>query len=65
MKKIDENMGRKYDKYWGSLSTINPMLFVTVLIGPRHKKKNLGYCISALFGDDVVSEIHVGEEKFE
>ena len=57
LKLMAAKMGMKFDKYWGSLHTINPMLFVSVLLDPRHKERFLGYCFSVLFGDDVVTEL--------
>ena len=35
LKSMAQRMKLKYDKYWGSVDRINPMLFVAVVVDPR------------------------------
>ena len=39
LKCMAQRMKLKYDKYWGSVDRINPMLFVAVVVDPRYKLK--------------------------
>lgn len=53
------NMGRKYNKYWGSLGSINPILLVAVLLDPRHKEAFLKYCLGTLFVENIVTQLTI------
>ncbi|KAK9203688.1 hypothetical protein WN943_013944 [Citrus x changshan-huyou] len=59
LKIMAENMKTKYDKYWGNYETINPYLFVSILLDPRHKERFLRYCFVVLFGEFKASELVV------
>ncbi|XP_052297146.1 zinc finger BED domain-containing protein RICESLEEPER 2-like [Citrus sinensis] len=59
LKIMAENMKKKYDKYWGNYETINPYLFVSILLEPRHKERFLRYCFVVLFGEFKVNELVV------
>ena len=39
LKGMAQIMKLKYDKYWGSVDRINPMLFMAVVVNPRYKLK--------------------------
>ncbi|KAH9763602.1 BED-type domain-containing protein [Citrus sinensis] len=59
LKIMAENMKKKYDKYWGNYETINPYLFVSILLEPRHKERFLRYCFVVLFGEFKANELVV------
>jgi hypothetical protein len=42
----------KYDKYWGDVEKINPLLFVASLLDPRYKMIALEYWFRLSFGVD-------------
>ncbi|KAK9187236.1 hypothetical protein WN944_018628 [Citrus x changshan-huyou] len=46
-----ENMKNKYDKYWGNYETVNPYLFVSILLDLQHKERFLRYYFVVLFGE--------------
>jgi hypothetical protein len=48
-------MKMKYDKYWGDLEKINPLLFVASVLDPRYKMIILEFWLTS----------NVGEEKSE
>jgi hypothetical protein len=48
-------MKMKYDKYWGDLEKINPLLFVASVLDPRYKMIILEFWFTS----------NVGEEKSE
>ncbi|KAK9221778.1 hypothetical protein WN944_010207 [Citrus x changshan-huyou] len=58
-KTVAENMKKKYDKYWGNYETVNPYLFVSILLDPRHKEWFLRYCFVMLFGEVKANELVV------
>jgi hypothetical protein len=40
----------KYDKYWGDVEKINPLLFVATLLDPRYKMDALEYWFDLVLG---------------
>ncbi|KAH9662777.1 BED-type domain-containing protein [Citrus sinensis] len=46
-------------KYWGNYETVNPYLFVPILLDPRHKERFLRYCFVVLFGEFKANELVV------
>jgi hypothetical protein len=47
----------KYDKYWGDVEKINPLLFVTTLLDPRYKMDGLEYWFRLSFGAEKAERI--------
>jgi len=47
----------KYDKYWGDVEKINPLLFVASLLDPRYKMAGLEYWFWLSFGAEKVERI--------
>ncbi|BFG30016.1 hypothetical protein CerSpe_162900 [Prunus speciosa] len=54
-----QNMKLKYDKYWGSLDSVNQFLLIAVVIGPRYKLDNLSMHIADLY---VQNDAYVAEK---
>jgi len=50
-------MKGKYDKYWGDVEKINPLLFVASLLDPRYKMAGLEYWFRLSFGAEKVERI--------
>jgi hypothetical protein len=44
-----EHMKTKFDKYWGNLTTLNPLLFMAVALDPRYKLKFLDFSSRILY----------------
>jgi hypothetical protein len=47
----------KYDKYWGDVEKINPLLFVASLLDPRYKMAGLEYWFRLSFGAEKAERI--------
>jgi hypothetical protein len=47
----------KYDKYWGDVEKINPLLFVASLLDPLYKMIALEYWFRLSFGVDKVKQM--------
>jgi len=50
-------MKGKYDKYWGDVEKINPLLFVASLFDPRYKMAGLEYWFRLSFGAEKAERI--------
>lgn len=50
-------MKMKYDKYWGDVEKINPLLFVASLLDPRYKMAGLEYWFRLSFGAEKAERI--------
>ncbi|OMO70217.1 hypothetical protein COLO4_28700 [Corchorus olitorius] len=37
VKAMASRMKEKYQKYWGNIQNLNPLLFIAVILDPRHK----------------------------
>ncbi|XP_021831500.1 zinc finger BED domain-containing protein RICESLEEPER 1-like [Prunus avium] len=61
-----QNMKLKYDKYWGSLDSVNQFLLIVVVLDPRYKLDNLSMHIADLYveNDAYVAEKTVGVKDF-
>ncbi|KAK2653287.1 hypothetical protein Ddye_013143 [Dipteronia dyeriana] len=44
------NMKCKFEKYWGSLETIDKLLIIAVVLDPRYKLQYVSYCFTVLYG---------------
>ncbi|KAL9429602.1 hypothetical protein AB3S75_031419 [Citrus x aurantiifolia] len=52
-----ENMKKKYDKYWRNYEAVNPYLFSSILLDPRHKERFFRYCFVVLFSEFKTNEL--------
>ncbi|XP_075665547.1 zinc finger BED domain-containing protein RICESLEEPER 2-like [Castanea sativa] len=56
-----KTMKEKFDKYWGSGKDSskkgNVLLYVVVMLDPQKKSDHLNYCLSNLYGENVVKDI--------
>ena len=52
-----QRMKLKYDKYWGSVDRINPMLFVAVVVDPRYKLKYVKFWFKQLYDKEKADEL--------
>ncbi|KAH9650349.1 BED-type domain-containing protein [Citrus sinensis] len=52
-----KKMKEKYDKYWGSLNTLNKSLIVAVVLDPRYKLSFVKFCFEELYDENVVCEL--------
>lgn len=57
------SMKEKYDKYWGTVENINPLLFLAVVLDPRYKIKYLRYCFESVYDSETVARIIVKVES--
>lgn len=53
LKTMAANMKLKYDKYWGSVDSINKLLIVAVVLDPRYKLEYVSFNYSFMFGMDL------------
>ena len=52
-----KKMKEKYDKYWGSLNTLNKLLIVAVVLDPRYKLSFVKFCFEELYDENIVCEL--------
>ena len=57
------SMKEKFDKYWGDVDNINPLLFLSVLLDPRYKLRYLKYCFESIYDVETVAKIVVQVES--
>ncbi|KAF7831736.1 zinc finger BED domain-containing protein RICESLEEPER 2-like [Senna tora] len=52
LRNMAKNMKVKLDKYWDGGDNMNYMLFVAVVLDPRHKMAYIEFCFSKMYGLD-------------
>ncbi|KAF7831984.1 zinc finger BED domain-containing protein RICESLEEPER 2-like [Senna tora] len=52
LRNMAKNMKVKLDKYWDGGDNMNYMLFVVVVLDPRHKMAYIEFCFSKMYGLD-------------
>ncbi|KAF7822018.1 zinc finger BED domain-containing protein RICESLEEPER 2-like [Senna tora] len=52
LRNMAKNMKTKLDKYWDGGDNMNYMLFVAVVLDPRHKMTYIEFCFSKMYGLD-------------
>ena len=57
LKGMAQRMKLKYDKYWGSVDRINPMLFVAVVVDPRYKLKYVRFWFKQWYDKEKADEL--------
>lgn len=50
-RKMAEQMKLKYDKYWGDILNINYLIFISMLLDPRHKMHLVDWVVRNCFDD--------------
>lgn len=53
------SMRGKYNKYWGNVDNINPLLFLAVILDPRYKMGYLKYCFDSVYDAETVAKLVV------
>ncbi|KAI4357178.1 hypothetical protein L6164_001144 [Bauhinia variegata] len=48
-------MKEKYDKYWGNVQNINPIIYFGVIFDPRYKIKFIEWAFEKMYSDDVLT----------
>jgi len=56
-RKMALSMKKKQQKYWGNINNINLMLFIVVLLDPRHKWKYVNWIISRSYNEETTQEL--------
>lgn len=54
-------MREKYDKYWENMENINYLLYVAVVLDPRHKMAYVTFCFNQIYGKDSARAKEMGE----
>lgn len=57
------SMKGKFDKYWGDVDNINPLLFLSDLLDPRYELRYLKYCFESIYDGETVAKIVVQVES--
>ena len=57
LKGMAQRMKLKYDKYWGSVDRINPILFVAVVVDPRYKLKYVRFWFKQWYDKEKADEL--------
>ncbi|CAI8612990.1 unnamed protein product [Vicia faba] len=58
-----ENMKVKYDKYWGKVEKMNMLIFVDVVLDPRHKMQFVRWGLNRAYTNDVVVSLYKKTEE--
>ena len=52
-----QRMKLKYDKYWGSVDRINPMLFMAIVVDPKYKLKYVKFWFKQWYDKEKADEL--------
>uniref|UniRef100_A0A803PST2 Zinc finger BED domain-containing protein RICESLEEPER 2-like n=1 Tax=Cannabis sativa TaxID=3483 RepID=A0A803PST2_CANSA len=58
-----ESMKIKFDKYWGEIEKLNPLLLVAVLLDPRYKEPYLKVCFEMMCSDSLEASRHANNVR--
>lgn len=58
-----ENMKVKYDKYWGKVEKMNMLIFVAVVLDPRHKMQFVRWGLNRAYTNDVAVSLYKKTEE--
>ncbi|KAE8663456.1 hypothetical protein F3Y22_tig00112968pilonHSYRG00037 [Hibiscus syriacus] len=64
IKLMASNMREKYHKYWGNVKNLNPLLFISMILDPRHKMDYVIFVIEEVYDAkkaEQLSEIILGD----
>ncbi|KAL6861856.1 hypothetical protein ACP4OV_017556 [Aristida adscensionis] len=56
-------MKEKFDKYWGNVAVLNPLLFMAVALDPRRKLKYIEFCSRHMYDQEKAKEFVSTIEK--
>ena len=56
LSKMATSMKNKYDKYWGSIDSLNNLLLISVILDPRYKLKYVTFYFEDIFVIDEVGK---------
>ncbi|KAH9698484.1 hypothetical protein KPL71_024023 [Citrus sinensis] len=60
LSKMATSMKNKYDKYWGSIDSLNNLLLISVILDPRYKLKYVTFFFEDIF---VIDEVEKKSEE--
>jgi hAT family C-terminal dimerisation region/Domain of unknown function (DUF4413) len=49
---MTNKMMGKYEKYWGNIEKVNSLIYVAVILDPRHKLKFMEFALVNLYGEE-------------
>ncbi|XP_077252407.1 zinc finger BED domain-containing protein RICESLEEPER 1-like [Tasmannia lanceolata] len=55
-------MKDKYDKYWGDIEKMNKLIYIAVVLDPRHKMEFVKFALISMYGEGKGNEL--GEKVF-
>uniref|UniRef100_A0A803QGL1 Zinc finger BED domain-containing protein RICESLEEPER 2-like n=1 Tax=Cannabis sativa TaxID=3483 RepID=A0A803QGL1_CANSA len=58
-----ESMKIKFDKYWGEIKKLNPLLLVAILLDPRYREPYLKICFEMMCGDSLEASRHANNVR--
>ncbi|KAL4346621.1 hypothetical protein GQ457_17G012820 [Hibiscus cannabinus] len=59
IKLMAANMREKYHKYWGNVKNLNPLLFISMILDPRHKMDYVIFVIEEVYDEKKSNELSV------
>ncbi|KAE8691872.1 hypothetical protein F3Y22_tig00110865pilonHSYRG00228 [Hibiscus syriacus] len=57
IKLMASNMRQKYHKYWGNMKNLNPLLFISMILDPRHKMDYVIFVIDEVYNTEKVEQL--------
>jgi hypothetical protein len=61
--KMAEDMKAKYEKYWGDVQKMNMLIFVAVVLDPRHKMRFVRWGLNKAYVKDVADTLYKKTEE--
>ncbi|XP_050876751.1 zinc finger BED domain-containing protein RICESLEEPER 1-like [Lathyrus oleraceus] len=61
--KMAENMKAKYENYWGDVKKMNILLFVAVVLDPRHKMQFVRWGLNKVYEKNVAESLYKKTEE--
>ncbi|CAL5206894.1 unnamed protein product [Lathyrus oleraceus] len=58
-----ENMKAKYENYWGDVKKMNILLFVAVVLDPRHKMQFVRWGLNKVYEKNVAESLYKKTEE--
>ncbi|KAE8736029.1 hypothetical protein F3Y22_tig00000218pilonHSYRG00217 [Hibiscus syriacus] len=57
IKLMASNMREKYHKYWGNVKNLNPLLFISMILDPRHKMDYVIFVIDEVYDAEKAEQL--------
>ncbi|KAE8671627.1 hypothetical protein F3Y22_tig00111941pilonHSYRG00008 [Hibiscus syriacus] len=57
IKLMASNMREKYHKYWGNVKNLNPLLFISMILDPRHKMDYVIFVIDEVYDTEKAEQL--------